>query len=51
MTNRSLGVCGPLRRELELVGKYDLVVINDDVSRATDELVGIINRYANGEES
>ncbi len=38
-------------RELELVGTYDHVVINDDVSRATDELVGIINRYANGEES
>jgi guanylate kinase len=29
-------------RELELVGTYDHVVENDDVSRATDELVGII---------
>jgi len=38
-------------RELELVGTYDHVVINDDVTRATDELVGIINEYANGEES
>lgn len=38
-------------RELELVGKYDHVVINDDVARATDELVGIIDSYANDEES
>lgn len=38
-------------RELELVGTYDHVVINDDVSRATDELVGIIDTYTNGEES
>jgi guanylate kinase len=29
-------------RELELVGTYDHVVENDDVARATDELVGII---------
>lgn len=34
------------RGELELVGKYDHVVINDDVLRATDELVGIIDSYA-----
>lgn len=39
------------RRELELVGEYDHVVINDDVARATDELVGIINKYADDEES
>jgi len=39
------------QRELELVGKYDHVVINDDVSRATDELVGIIDSYADDEES
>jgi guanylate kinase len=38
-------------RELELVGRYDHVVINDDVSRATNELVGIIDTYANDEES
>jgi guanylate kinase len=38
-------------RELELVGTYDHVVINDDVSRATEELVGIIDTYANREES
>lgn len=38
-------------RELELVGTYDHVIINDDVSRATDELVGIIDSYANDEES
>ncbi len=35
------------KRELELVGEYDHVVINDDVSRATQELVGIIDSYAN----
>ncbi|MBN2403972.1 MAG: guanylate kinase [Coriobacteriia bacterium] len=29
-------------RELELVGNYDFVVENDDVARATDELVRII---------
>lgn len=38
-------------RELELVGKYDHVVINDDVSRASDELAGIIRSYADDEES
>lgn len=38
-------------RELALVGKYDHVVINDDVSRATEELVRIIDKYANDEES
>jgi guanylate kinase len=38
-------------RELELVGTYDHVVINDDVSRATEELVGIIDKYAYDEES
>ena len=39
------------KRELELVGKYDHVVINDDVSRATDELVGIIDSYATQPEA
>ena len=34
------------RRELELVGKYDHVVINDDVPRAVDELAAIIDSYA-----
>ncbi len=38
-------------RELELVGTYDHVVINDDVARATEELVAIIDSYANDEES
>ena len=35
------------KQELELVGKYDHVVINDDVPRAVDELVAIIDSYAN----
>jgi guanylate kinase len=35
--------------ELTLEGTYDYVVINEDVSRATDELVGIIRSV--GEES
>lgn len=39
------------RGELELVGRYDHVVINDDVKRATDELVAIIDSYADHEES
>jgi len=39
------------KRELELVGEYDHVVINDDVSRATDELVAIIDSYANRPEA
>ena len=39
------------KRELELVGRYDHVVINDDVSRATDELVGIIDSYATRPEA
>jgi guanylate kinase len=34
------------KRELELVGKYDHVVINDDVARATDELARIVESYA-----
>jgi guanylate kinase len=39
------------KHELELVGEYDHVVINDDVSRATDELVRIIDSYANRPEA
>lgn len=38
-------------RELELVGAYDHVIINDDVARATDELAGIIDAYAQRQES
>ena len=34
------------QRELELVGKYDHVVQNVDVSKAVGELVGIIDTYA-----
>jgi guanylate kinase len=37
-------------RELTLVGSYDYVVINDDVSRATDELVGIVDELADRKE-
>lgn len=33
-------------RELQLVGSYDFVVENDDVARATDELVRIIESLA-----
>jgi guanylate kinase len=39
------------KRELELVGEYDHVVINDDVSRATDELAAIVDSYANRPEA
>ena len=35
------------RRELELVGEYDYVVENKDVSQATAELVAIIDSHAN----
>jgi len=38
-------------RELELVGEYDHVVLNDDVLRATNELVRIIDSYANRPEA
>lgn len=38
-------------REIALVGKYDHVVINDDVARASDELARIIRSYADDEES
>lgn len=38
-------------RELTLVGKYDHVVVNDDVERASTELASIIDSYANDEES
>jgi guanylate kinase len=37
--------------ELALVGKYDHVVINDDVARATEELARIIDSHADDEES
>jgi len=33
-------------RELKLVDTYDYVVINDDVIRATDELVGIVRSFS-----
>lgn len=33
-------------REMELAGMYDFVITNDDVSRATDELVSIIDSFA-----
>jgi len=32
--------------ELELAGMYDFVITNDDAARATDELVAIIDSYA-----
>lgn len=32
--------------EMELAGMYDFVITNDDVSRATDELVHIIDSHA-----
>jgi guanylate kinase len=35
------------RRELDLVGEYDHVVINDDVPRAAAELVALIDTHAN----
>lgn len=38
-------------RELALVGKYDHVVINDDIDRASAELAGIIRSYIDDEES
>ena len=37
-------------RELSLVGTYDFVVVNDDVRRATDELVSIIESLARKED-
>ena len=37
------------RRELRLVGVYDHVVENDDVARATDELVAIVESLSNQE--
>jgi guanylate kinase len=38
------------KRELELVGEYDHVVNNDDVSRAAAELVAIVDSHANSKE-
>jgi guanylate kinase len=37
-------------RELALVGSYDFVVINDDVHRATDELVRIVRSLKQEED-
>jgi guanylate kinase len=37
------------QHELEVEGMYDFVVINDDVSRATDELVDYIRSHAEDE--
>jgi guanylate kinase len=38
-------------RELQLVGNYDFVVINDDVRRATDELVRLVESLPKEEGS
>ncbi len=37
-------------RELKVVGKYDHVVINDDVVRAGAELAQIVDSYANAKD-
>jgi guanylate kinase len=37
-------------QELALVGNYDYVIINDDVPRATDELIELVDRLAEGKE-
>jgi len=39
------------RRELELVGEYDHVVLNEDVPRAAAELVALIDSHANTEDA
>lgn len=39
------------RRELELVGEYDHVVLNDDVPAASAMLVGLIDSHANQEDA
>ena len=39
------------KRELELVGEYDHVVLNEDVSRAAAELAAIIDSHANTEDA
>jgi guanylate kinase len=39
------------RRELDLVGEYDNVVLNEDVPRAADELVAIIDSHADSKEA
>lgn len=38
-------------RELALVGKYDHVIINDDVLEAVQRLVDIVDSYTDDEES
>lgn len=51
-TDEEMGVrMKTAERELELVGKYDHVVINDDVTRAACELARIIDSYADDKES
>lgn len=37
-------------KELQLVGTYDYVVINDDVPRAAEELIGIVEALAEGQD-
>ena len=39
------------RRELELVGDYDYVVLNEDVPRAAAELVALIDTHANRKDA
>jgi len=39
------------RRELALVGQYDHVVLNEDLSRAADELAAIVNSHADSKEA
>ena len=33
------------RREIELAGRYDEVVVNDDLERATEDLIAVLQRY------
>jgi guanylate kinase len=34
--------------ELDAAGEFDVVVVNDDVSRAADELVGLLTAPSSG---
>ncbi len=38
------------KRELELEGSYDEVIVNDDLDEAVSELMSVIDRYENSKE-
>lgn len=39
------------REELEMIGRYDRIIVNDDLDRATEELAGLLCPRGRGDEA